>query len=360
MPDNYIVQSDIELCYYNNTLYCIYSKVRKTDTNLFLVLDKYNGDIVSYDLKLPKYDDWMAGKGFILDFDLNKEYLVISGWNCILIYKYENDTYKLIKNIERPVSYFHCKLEGSQVTAFDAMLGYYYEKPESNTYIYTYNIKDDISKQHYFEDNEDIYWTLFQPRKLIDHSIGITAVSKASEYNIKLYDENFKLIDSLVRQPEKWKSIDTVLNFDYSEHPKNAIENVKGIYSRISLMKSIDFIDNNRIMISWKKPRPNNSCENYGSSIVFDFWEKKEGSWSQVNTDLSNDPQFDSDKFNPENIDLTGYYKVSNGKLLTCHRIPFILDDRFRGMTVSEFKEYKDNFLLDNDLKLSILVNDLK
>ncbi|MBX3043406.1 MAG: hypothetical protein KIT33_05415 [Candidatus Kapabacteria bacterium] len=158
--------------------------------------------------------------------------------------------------------------------------------PDHNYYYFKVNLSD--YKDNSFKDiayPSNFYWTLFQPKSIIDFAQDVQLRSELSNYKIDIFDFNNNLLTTLSREIVDWVGDSTDFEFDGITNFNYFISEKHRIISEISLVHKVNFINPNLIMVCYSKADSSKkSIENL--NIFYDFWKQEEGSWNLVKSDI--------------------------------------------------------------------------
>lgn len=164
---------------------------------------------------------------------------------------------------------------------------------------------------------------------------------------------NAEFLISIKRQPPKWKSNSKeVPKIDDKEPIKGQLMDKMGDYYEMSLINSVNFINNDQLLICWEIPGE------YGKEYYFDIWERTEGSWQLTRGDMTF-PGKEDEKFNADLLKLGSSHKVSNGMILNLTAFPFDVKEINKG-TNEEINNKVEEYFFENDLKYSVFIRAIK
>ncbi len=153
-------------------------------------------------------------------------------------------------------------------------------------FVWRYNFKDSSRNiLKYFDYPKGFYWTNIQPRNCMDYCDNQYLQTDITEYKIRIYDDNFNLIDSIERNLPNWISLTENI-----EKHTNGYGNIADLQSNIyikSLINRVNFITKDRILVCYSmKDEEFERNSNKLYNLVFDVWEKINGKWELTESDL--------------------------------------------------------------------------
>lgn len=323
--------------------YCdgVYSVVTEPIDKKFFLLQKGNK---TYKLFVP--DSVLKNRSHVFDISVIGESLfLLDIEKQVFEFKYLKDEYTYVRNFEIPLFCIFMDVDDEHITCFNAFLAGDNRGSKSQTYNYRISRNSGEKNLQYFDNPIGLEYSLVMPRKLIDYKKGKTIVSDAIQYNIKIYDDNGNLVDSLIRQPENWK---VAKRMELKENVKNSFGNIMSEYKKKSLIQKVNFVDDNRILVSWTSPN-NDNLETF-----FDMWLQKDGSWAIAGKDMNNRDLSDDKLFDPRQEKVPANYVVSSDRILSLLSFPFQLDEKLHIKTKMQVDSVINDYLYENELRYSV------
>ncbi|MBE2190374.1 MAG: hypothetical protein IAE98_13045, partial [Candidatus Kapabacteria bacterium] len=139
-----------------------------------------------------------------------------------------------------------------------------------------------------YEDTKGFYWTLFQPRNVIDYFEGSYAVTDITDYNIYVKDNNFKTLDTLSRVFKNWTANTYELDKFDGKHPMEVISFLQSDTVTRNLIHRVNFLDANHILVCYSDNDDlflDSSQSLY--NFKYDLWAKKDNDWFLESSDIS-------------------------------------------------------------------------
>ena len=185
-------------------------------------------------------------------------------------------------------------------------------------------------------------------------SSWITCSSLIFKYLRKIIKE-----DSIIRKPVEWVRTDKEIP-EYplgSYQPALFINKIRPYTAITSLIQNISVVSKNRLFIAWSIP----NGKEFGYIMRYDLWEKKNGKWMLLASDLKDFEAKDNDVMDKFSLTIRYYYRVVGDYLLVKNRgTTKELFEKYQGKTYGEFQEACDEYFLDHDLKSIIGVYKFK
>ncbi len=161
--------------------------------------------------------------------------------------------------------------------------------PENNYYYFKINLNNFKDNQfNNFEYPSNFYWTLFQPKTIIDFSRNSYLKSELTSYKIDIFDFDNNLKGTIKREIDNWVSDTSDFIFDGLNNFNEFIAKQHQIISDISLIHKVNFINPELIMVSYSR-FDDNKMANENLNIFFDFWKYENGNWSLLKSDIHKD-----------------------------------------------------------------------
>lgn len=176
-------------------------------------------------------------------------------------------------------------------------------------YYFKINLNDNFdNKFHSIDYPAGFYWTVAGPRNIIDFSKSQYLVTDITKYEIRIFNTNDSLIETISRNPDFWRA-STYKNEKFKDkHPMEIFNYIKDDSSTKSLIHRVNFMNENRIMVCYSNEKQN-------SDNIFDYfydvWERNDSKWELKQSDLESDIL--NEKFG---VKLIPNYQIIENKLL--------------------------------------------
>lgn len=359
LSEDYSEKRNILFVYDRNGLHVLNTRIINESDSAFLY---YLNDNHSYRLIVPT--DYQNRKLFFPDFiNLNNKMYLLEFRNIFVFEPLAgSDNYRLSETTLLPKP-FISKIEYFQndFVLLNSFLCASNREEESQVYICKFHPADSLYDIHHFTNPSGFMFTSIWPRNILDYYKGMTALSDADNYLIRIYDQNYNLKDSISRKTAEWvKCRSTKTNrseLAETNTPKAHFGNLMEDMKNRSLISSINFIDSNRIFVSWTIPPGDDDFVNY--YVRYDLWERKSGNWKLKYKDLKDYRQNDKDSFSSF-FPISTQYRISGGRLLKLVPFPFDNPEEYYGETNSSVEKMKDQYYMNHKLRYSIFIYEFK
>ena len=349
--------------YYNNDLYIMNLDKIENDKKIgrhfkLYIFSKNKNKI----LKVPTIKRNIIQDDYYNCFAVSEKYLCILAQFYVYIYSIENDNVNFIRKIS--LDYYHhlIKLEGDKIIIMMSNIVSETIKVGNHTNILIYDIvKDKTISKGSLPNPNGIEQSFFMPSNFITYQNGIFAVSDVTKYQIHLYDTKLNLLETLSRTPNIWKDIkyckecqETMKTLNLkSFEVHETIKKLNKINMLFSTVRRVNFINDTTLFVCIE----NMAKDYFDSDWYYDVWKKRNGKWQLENTELKVKNNLNTTilKFDC----FSASYIISDGKLLTTGAIPFLIkNEEYKNH--SAVKERIDNYFIDNPLKYSVFVYEIK
>lgn len=130
---------------------------------------------------------------------------------------------------------------------------------------------------------------------------GLISYSKTTEYNIKFYNNDFQVQDSIV--VDDLKSNDAVLHLlpmgnEYSTDEMKKIRAVDD--TLLHRIEKIFLVDSNNLLVTIRRPK--------SKTYRFDLWQRYGGEWKLVNSQLVENNYVEKARYTPANNQIHGFF----------------------------------------------------
>ena len=311
-----------QLVYTNDNLYYI---IPKTDSVCNFTL-KNISESLTKEIKIHIPDSlftYECKRSNISSADITNDSLFVLIYKYLLVYKFSNDSDSLI-NIINLNDLFHknllyyansIKIKGNKVYGLNE---YYHTKRDSTFYYWYYDINEPgNSKFIQLPEPKGYYWTLFQPRQVLDISENEVITTDITEYSIKVINLINGKTDTLTRRIPNWKAVYYLTSKFKNQHPAQVISFLQNDTNTISTMNNIQFIDENKIFVCYSFVN-NDETSSQLYNLYYDIWERVDGKWVLTKSDIDS-KQFSDSNENKAFSKIGNRYYLYNGKIITTH-----------------------------------------
>ncbi len=293
---------------------------------------------------------------FAADYDISKKYIALLTYDNIIIYNNDSNIIKPIVRFNTRHTYSNIKISGDSCIIYGCEISSSNMGSKTHT---TIGIIDIIQEKFVLKselpDPQGVNFTLFTPRKLIDYDDGKLLLSDATNYLIRIFDNDLNILDTISRKPIKWQYIDDnsynkvklpkLINGSYDV--KATINSLRPLLNSGSLIKKVNFINNYTILISWIDEIKQTN---------FDIWEEIDGDWTLVMSDQLGYRPKKSDKFyEMKRVPISQDYYCSDSFILGLDPLPFNIY-QWDG-TLGELYEATDDYYIYNELSYSLFIH---
>lgn len=315
--------------------YFMYQIVYRDD-NIYYIIPKIDDDCsfqmknisksLTKEIKIYIPDSlftYECSRSNISSADINKDTLIVLIYKYLLIYKLSDDSASLINIINlnelfnKDLLYLanSIKIKGNKLYGMNE---YYHTKRDSTFYYWCYDIKEPTnSKFIYLPEPKGYYWTLFQPRQIMDVSENEVITTDITEYSIRVENLKNGKTDTLTRTIPNWLAAYYPTSKFKDRHPGQVIEFLQNDTSTISTMNNIQFIDDNRIFVCYSFVN-NDETSSQLYDLYYDIWERVNGKWLLTKADIDN-KQFSDSNENKAFSKIGNSYYICNGKMISTH-----------------------------------------
>lgn len=152
------------------------------------------------------------------------------------------------------------------------------KRTEMNLYYYKVNLNDNISEFYSLDLPKGFYWTIFQPRNVLDFTHGKFLYTHITDY--KIYINNFRqgTIDTIIREVPNWQS-NTYSNDKFNGmHPAKIAEYLQKDTTINYLIHRANFLNDSTLLICYSGKNDNaNKGQLY--TFKYDLWRYNGTKW---------------------------------------------------------------------------------
>ena len=387
--------------YFGNTLY-----VMPTDQDIASSSELY---IFSYTLKDKKLDSMILDfpnehKNTILynartnqimeipffapkSFAISDKYLVVAGSDKLLVYEYQNNTYvfKYVVFCKEIYGYDDNLCFDNFLIKDDILLGYrctiadaggfggysVFAKNAADTeMVSTAIMKYDLNTHNLLNfkiinpEPKGAGYLNFSPRNNMDCSGKYFIISDVIEYNLYLYDTDWKLIDMINPKHKEWiidKDFPDIKTIATAYKSGTSISLLEPFTYKTSLTHNVFFQNDSTIIVSWSVPNGSNDRHNR-YTFYFDKYAIRNNklvlldTYEEAKVDKNSSISFLLSGANaikyPRN-----YFMNYNYMFTISGDIPFsIFSNEIKQMSLKDYYKKLDDYYISNDGKKSILI----
>lgn len=165
---------------------------------------------------------------------------------------------------------------------------------------------------------------------------GLIAYTETTDYNIKFYNSNFEVVDSIVSDKLDLNKPYAPLYSKDPEYSKDEMVKIMKLDdSTLTRIQKIFLLDSTHLMAIVKLP--------IVKKMEYHIWTKINGNWELTKTNLRPNYYVEGEKYDKTNNQITGFYGNTNGLLYVsgfnfyCIYSPFI-----ENITTNSFSRKKD------------------
>ncbi|HOV92389.1 MAG TPA: hypothetical protein PLC04_04835 [Candidatus Kapabacteria bacterium] len=239
---------------------------------------------------------------------------------------------------------------------------------DNGTKAFIYDLTKNQGYTHIFDNPVGFALTYMTPKRNINFYKGNIIISDITNYRIRIYDLDFKLVSEFSRPTSDWdKGSNQVFNEEIKNIKTPNMLNSKRKFItensyKHNVVHLVDFLNDSTIMVCWTS---NSSQTNQNEIRTFyDVWRKNKNSnnWYLIYknlTDISPKPQ---DKFNFDYFyQLFWQYFVLNDKVIVSSYFPIDLRKLdLKNLTFQEFNKMQGDYYKNNDIKCSFFIYKFK
>lgn len=322
---------------FNNSYFLIEKKLKTIELS---EINKYKNKLIDSNFN-----------GTLLDIDIDSSHIVYNTYTSINYYNYnkENSLLKLKLELSE-----YIELKNNKTYSYTCYLAAKECKSKQRTYVQELNSFKDSSKKNIFPEPKGIDLTGFVPIKEITLLDSIIAISDIIDYNIKLYNRDKNILDSIVLNPIGWKQYSGTLPiYDCGPYINNFFQECYNIIDNYSRLKLLNTLNDSTLFVTW--------CTGYTLDddtrfeYNHDIWVNKSNKWSLEETidqtEKSKNKILDFDA-----MDLGNAYYIKHGYLYIIKPFPTDLVKKYYGKSKSDFESEMNEFYIDNDLQYTCFI----
>lgn len=314
---NYSDYSNIDYCVFRGNL-AYYSKLMNNDCEikLYTISNPSKRYIINVNKEFNNYNT--CNMMLISNIATFKDslYLITSKKILKYVYNPKSDSIEfsnyidLSSTLNKDILYFAKSLYLKYPYIYGIKSEYHSKRLDEGVFYYfKINLNDYFdNKFHSIDYPAGFYWTIATPRNIIDFSKSKYLVTDITKYDIRIFDENDKLIETISRNPDFWRASTYELDKFKDKHPMEIFNSIKDDSTTKSLIHRVNFMDENQILVCYSHEKEN-------SDNIFDYfydiWERKNNKWELKHSDLGSDIM--KENFG---VELIPNYKIIDNKLL--------------------------------------------
>lgn len=351
--------SDYLISYYENTLFLIETPISSLKKGNNVIIYQISREGHNHSEVTMQADDWLK------NFTCYNNKLFLLGQYYIYVYK----------NLSSGNPIFEYKIKIPQ--AFSQI--YIYDKKiiltrscisceDNGTKAFIYDLTKNQGYTHIFDNPVGFALTYMQPKRNINFYKGNIIISDITNYRIRIYDLDFKLVSEFSRPTSDW---DKGFNQSFNEEIKdiktpNELNSKRKFITESSYKHYVvhltDFLNDSTIMVCWTS---NSSETNQNEiKIYYDIWRKNKNSnnWYLIYKNLTRISPKLQDKFNFEYFNQLFYqYYVLNNNIIVPSLFPIDLRKLdLKNLTFQEFYKVQEDYYNNNDIKCSFFIYKFK
>lgn len=339
----------------NDDIYLFKSEPMKDSLGLYLELNEIKSQRENK-IRIPV--GLADVRNYFPDFHLEKKYLYLLEFDYIFKYEVNKNDFVFLEKIQIPSSCLSFRKENNTIVT----LAYSLQSAQKNGNVFNYFNIYDIDKREWKSIHLPLAkgqkWTQINLRQNIDYSQNQFAIADMTRYNINIYDENGTLLANLTRDIDGWNDRKIINTISEDASDKNDLMIMFEKYKEIFLLNYLKFIDSNTLLVSYHIPNTEDMSERY--PLRFDIWKRKNDSWKMIHTDLNNFGYHKDSLFSISNREIKSNFRIEDRYLYQFENIPFEISEEHEKLTNEEFIIKIEEYLYENDLKISVLLRKLR
>ncbi len=179
-------------------------------------------------------------------------------------------------------------------------------------YFWTIDLKNDANNKFTsLEPPAAYYYTIFQPRNIMDYSKNKILTSEIIDYKIYIRDMDGKIQDSISRDIEDWV-FPNLNEENEGQDPRETIRQIQSDTSKLSLMHRVDFLTYSKILVTYSMEHRRAKGDEDTYNLYYDTWEYENGEWILTDKDVSHN-QMEKQDYTDANLTFDmDYYIFGN------------------------------------------------
>lgn len=330
-----------------NIIYAIYNQIHKDSSYYYIkVLELKENETIK--LLVPEYlsdnsailSDFKVFNNYIALLFYGKSLLIFE--NNKLIYEFKDSYYKHLKFIDSNLYAFSRDIyDGTKILNINLN-----------------NLKFNEYKDVVEFENNDLLFTLFQPRKLIDISNNIIINSAVTSYNFNILNLNFEKYDPKIKPPQKWRKNETESLAIEDVNLKDAkilINKIRPFTKTMSLIHRVDFLDD-YLLVLWSNPSNRKQYD-----FMFSLYKRSNEKFDIIEESMIN-KEFDlnsNDYFYNKNWHINNTYKLSTDLLYQIEPIPIEINKQ-NPQTINQLQDESQEYFKKNSLRYSVILLEIR
>ncbi len=154
-------------------------------------------------------------------------------------------------------------------------------------YFWTIDLKNDANNKFISLDPPAAYfYTIFQPRNMMDYSNNKILTSEIIDYKIYIRDMDGKIQDSISREIEDWVYPNLKEGYE-DQDPRETIRQIQSDTSKLSLMHRVDFLTDSKLLVAYSMEHRRAKGDEDTHNLYYDTWEYENGKWILTAKDVS-------------------------------------------------------------------------
>ncbi len=159
---------------------------------------------------------------------------------------------------------------------------------EKEDYHFWYFDIDNVKNNKFisFPPPKAFFYTIFQPRSIIDYSNGRILTTDILNYKMYIRDIEGNIRDSIIRDIPDWTT-PKINDETKVEDPRLLIREIQSDTTQISLIHRADFLTQKRILVTYSMENRRESGDPYLYNLLYDIWEESDGNWTLIEKEVS-------------------------------------------------------------------------
>lgn len=286
-------------CYFQD---CIYSTTGDNSSGSEITISQFNIKTrasASVQIKKNKSTTSLFGRSILaLSVQGDKFYVLNSSYLNIL--KKTGDQLVFIRAIENKPGYTTIHQLGENALLLSVNYNFH---PMDEAHKHTwakFDLTNDSLHPEIYRDENNARFSYFVNGWLTTYK-GMIAYSNTTDYKIRFYHSDFLLQDSIVADDFKSNSQAMHLLPLGNEYSTDEMKKIRAADDTLlNRIEKIFLVDSSTLLITIRRPK--------SKTYRFDLWQKKQGKWQRVNSQLVESSYVENARYTSENNAIQGFF----------------------------------------------------
>ena len=312
-------------------------------------------------LELPDFPD--DSRFTISGFALNDNIAILSTNKRLYFYNVQDD-FKFLRLIEIGREFNNLKIIDDIVFLYEAQI---VSATRSFTNVWVYDLSSNTVVQKYeIDEKPDYFFYNYTPRRILDVNEQFIVHSDIVNYNIDVYNTNNKYLYSIDKTPETWQNThDMNILKESLRKAKELMDNgqIEEAHALVGALTSdyCDivkiFLSGNQLYVIHRNPLREGEIIN---DAYIDVYELGKDGYKIKDSNLMISNFAGASEINPQKLNIAGEtVEIVENKFICLTLNPFPLS-KAQKMTKEEYESKRMEYLMGNDMRLSIFFYELK